>query len=88
MKYVNIDLIQNLCQQCDRACTLSRLESLKDREMGLGSLLSAAREKMNILKLFLLHFAEKAYQGKPMKPFLPAEEIAKHVTAKCFVIFP
>ncbi|XP_068313738.1 uncharacterized protein [Pyrus communis] len=63
---------------CDRACTLSRLESLKDREMGLGSLLSAAREKMNILQLFLLHSAEKAYQGKPMKPFLSADEIAKH----------
>ncbi|CAN6721898.1 unnamed protein product [Malus baccata var. baccata] len=72
---LNEDIVK---RTCDRACTLSRLESLKDCEMGLGSLLSAAREKMNILQLFLLHFAEKAYQGKPMKPFLPAEEIAKH----------
>ncbi|KAM1021883.1 hypothetical protein FF1_042862 [Malus domestica] len=72
---LNEDIVK---RTCDRACTLSRLESLKDSEMELGSLLSAVREKMNILQLFLLHFAEKAYQGKPMKPFLPAEEIAKH----------
>lgn len=90
-----------LCGQCDRSCTLSRLKNLNDIEMGLGSSFSSEREIINILQLFLLCCAKKAHQGKPMKPVLPREAIAKNVrvthhiythvaVCKCFltIFFP
>ncbi|KAB2627859.1 hypothetical protein D8674_032654 [Pyrus ussuriensis x Pyrus communis] len=74
-----LELIEDIAQRkCDRSCALSRLKNLNDIEMGLASSLSSEREKINILQLFLLRYAKKAHQGKPMKPVLPREEIAKN----------
>ncbi|KAM1388333.1 hypothetical protein ACFX2I_016476 [Malus domestica] len=60
--------------QCDRI----RLKEPNNHEWRLEFSLAMAREEMNILQLFLLRFANKAHQGKPMMPFLPREEISKH----------
>ncbi|XP_050157402.1 uncharacterized protein LOC126631272 [Malus sylvestris] len=64
-------------RKCDRSSVLFRLEDLNEK--GLKSRLAVEREKMNILQLFLLRLTNKAPQGKPEKPFMPREEISKHV---------
>ncbi|XP_034199613.1 uncharacterized protein LOC117614810 isoform X2 [Prunus dulcis] len=75
-----LELTEGIGQRvCDRSSTLlPRLENLNWHETELGYFLARERKKMNILQLFLLGFANKAHQGKPIKPCLPGEEIAKH----------
>ncbi|XP_020410978.1 uncharacterized protein LOC109946729 isoform X2 [Prunus persica] len=75
-----LELTEGIAQRvCDRSSTLlPRLENLNWHETELGYFLARERKKMNILQLFLLGFANKAHQGKPIKPCLPGEEIAKH----------
>ncbi|KAH0969842.1 hypothetical protein GBA52_028438 [Prunus armeniaca] len=81
-----LELTEGIAQRvCDRSSTLlPRLKNLNWHETELGYFLARERKKMNILQLFLLGFANKAHQGKPIKPCLPGEEIAKHV--RCFLI--
>ncbi|CAB4296636.1 unnamed protein product [Prunus armeniaca] len=75
-----LELTEGIAQRvCDRSSTLlPRLKNLNWHETELGYFLARERKKMNILQLFLLGFANKAHQGKPIKPCLPGEEIAKH----------
>ncbi|KAL6295999.1 hypothetical protein ACE6H2_004141 [Prunus campanulata] len=75
-----LELTEGIAQRvCDRSSTLlPRLENLNWHETELGYFLARERKKMKILQLFLLGFAYKAHQGKPIKPCLSGEEIAKH----------